>query len=301
MIFVFMALMQLGCSTHYLVTSNFAATQKSIIAPPEIVQTPTYKSIINNVKSVAVRAPSSCSNKTSDQQNGSATSKEVVLATQCAVEMSLIERALSKASYKVISWTEFDRYSDKSIPIHKLANKMGAQVLFQVNSLEKSTKKLGNLSKDETLEYNYYISNDDGENLGQANIDEETKTLLKSYIGSNSQSIANIKVPFVTLDANAISTTDGETIWFYRNTYSQPTAVEELQKVLLDCNKVKNKCSIHDSYKEKIDKNLSDYKNKSTANNSLSTQPEDNYAAVYSSLLNVLIDNFVGSFSSYSK
>lgn len=281
-----------GCG-HYIIASKIVATTKNV-APPEIVETPTYRSEVAKIRTVAVRAPSSCSNKTSDQQQGSAVSKEVVLRTDCAVEMSIIERALTKASYKVISWTELERGMGKNLSAHQVADSLGAQILFQVNSLEKSTRSFGKIGKDEKLEYFYFNSNDNGDMLDEKVFDAETREYMKRTFFDTNKQIIRVKIPFVTLDANAISIKDGEAIWFYRWTNSDPSAVDFVQKFFISC-KSSTLCSIHDSPKKK--KSDKDMVSKESESSSTNDQPEDKNAAVYSILLNSVIDNFVKSFS----
>ena len=290
-----------GCSNNYIIISKLLTTTNSGV-PPEIVETPTYKQDISKFKTVAVRAPSSCSNRTSDQQKGSAKSESVVLRTNCAVEMALIERALTKASYKVISWSEIDKEIERNLSAHQIAAKMGAQVLFQINSLEKSARSFGKVGKDEKLEYSYYNSNDKAEILGPKAFDDESREYLKRTFFDNNNQYDNVKLPIVTLDATAINTKDGEAIWFYQWTLSDASNLDYIQKLFISC-KTTTSCEFDSINNEEDDKN--DKKNDKKSNSvskeneqhNIKDQPEDAYDASYALLLNSVINNFVYSFT----
>ena len=297
---IIMVVLICGCSNHYIIISKLATTTNST-ALPEIVETPTYKQDFSKFKTVAVRAPSSCSNRTSDQQKGSAISQEVVLRTKCAVEMALIERALTKASYKVISWAEIEKETERNISAHQIAEKMGAQILFQINSLEKSTRSLGKLSKDEKLEYLYYNSNDKADMLGPKAFDDETREYLKHTFFDNNNQYDGVKLPFVTFDTTAINTKDGEAIWFYQWTNSDISNLDYIQKLFISCKKI-NSCELDTPDSEEIEKNAQ----KNDKSNEISKekehyntrgQPEDANNASYALLLNSVINNFVSSFT----
>jgi len=297
-----------GCGQHYIITSKIVTTTTNV-APPEIVETPTYRKDVAKIKTVAVRAPSSCSDRTSDQQRGTAVSNQELLKTKCAVDMAVIERALTKSSYKVISWTVLEREMARNLSALQVADSMGAQMLFQVNSLEKSTRSFGKLSKDEKLEYFYYNSNDDGEMLDEKAFDLDTRDYLKRSFFDSKRNIDEVQVPFVTLDANAINIKDGEAIWFYRWTNSNPSAVDYFQQFFIKC-KTSTSCRIEKSKKDddEEDDDDDDKKTVKRLKNKLKVskesryskteeQPEDKNAAVHSALLNSVIDNFVSSFS----
>lgn len=286
-----------GCGGTYLVTTKFVMSSQKEVGP-EIVETPTYRRIASTVRTVAVKAPDSCSNKTADERTGVAVSQEAVLKTTCGVEMAEIERALSKASYKVISWKVLAREMEgKEISALDVASKLGAQLLFQINSLEKSTRTLG---KDARWERTFFTSNEYGDAINEQAFDEETRAFLKRSYLDRYESSVNLKRLAVTLDANAVQVKDGESIWFYRWTLTDPAAANYQQKQLVYY-KNKNKSyllrpQIHPG-KEKTDL-ITSGESEAVSD---TEKPEDLEKAIYNSLLKSIVDNLVSSFAQNTK
>lgn len=287
-----------GCGSTYLLTTKFVMSSQKEVAP-EIVETPTYRIIAPTVKTVAVKAPDSCSNRTADERTGVAVSQEAVLKTTCGVEMAEIERALSKASYKVISWKVLAREMEgKEISALDVASKLGAQLLFQINSLEKSTRTLG---KDARWERTFYTSNEYGDAIKEQAFDEETRAFLRhSYLDSYESSV-NLKRLAVTLDANAVQVKDGESIWFYRWTLTDP-AEANYQKKQLIFYKNNNKNHLLRPQSHSADSAKTDMiaSGESEAV-SITEKPEDLEKALYNSLLKSIVDNLVSSFAQTTK
>ena len=291
-----------GCGTHYVITSNFVMTQKTETLP-EIVETVTYKEEVSKIKTVALKAPSYCSNRSSDQRTGIATSQELVLGTTCAVDMAEIERALTKASYKVISWTvlekEMERNTQEYYSPLKVAENLGEQILFQINSLEKSTKSLDNLGKDEKWEFDYFDADDNGKKIREKAFDDDTRQYLKRKFFNRNELLSQVKIPFVTLDANAIQVKNGESIWFYRWTHSDLSYVYP-QNQLIYC-KPGMVCRIDtpsgNNSGANSSKANSDKSSQESEVYSAEEKPEDRLKALYSELLKEVTDSLVSSFS----
>lgn len=284
-----------GCSNHYLLTSKFVlSSQKE--SPPEIIETTTYKTEAPTFKTVAVKAPDSCSNRTVDERTGGAVSQEAVLKTTCGVEMAEIERALSRASFKVISWKVLAKEMDgKEVSALQAASKLGAQLLFQINSLEKSTKNIG---KDARWERNYFESNEYGTQGKEKAFDEETRAYLRYTFLDPFESSRNLKRLAVSLDANAVSVKDGEAIWFYRWTHIDPAAADYQQKELVLCKKDGKQCIRVTPLSRTAVKTDTIASGESDAV-SVSEKPEDQERALYDALLKSIVDNLVSSFASY--
>jgi len=286
-----------GCSNRYLLTSKFVMSSQRE-APPEIVETPTYRSIAPHIETVAVKAPDSCSNRTADERTGVAVSKEAVLKTACGVEMAEIERALSKASYKVISWKVLAREMEgKDLSALDVASKLGAQLLFQINSLEKSTRTLG---KDARWERTFYSSDKYGAALKEKAFGEDTRAFLRRAFLDRYESSVNLNRLAVTLDANAIHVKDGESIWFYRWTHSDPAAAYYQQKQLINCKKERKCLLITPEARSRRVKTDMITSGESEAV-SVTEKPEDVEKALYDTLLKLVVENLVSSFAHYQK
>jgi hypothetical protein len=291
------ALFLSGCGNHYLLTSKFVmATQQE--SPPDIIETPTYRSEVAKIKTVAVKAPDSCSNFTVDERTGGAVSQEAVLKTTCGVEMAEIERALSKASYRVISWKVMAREMEgRNLSALQVSSNLGAQLLFQINSLEKSRRVLG---KDARWERAYYRSNEFGDTLEEQAFDDETRSFLKYSFLDRFESSVDLKRLAVTLDANAVNVKDGETIWFYRWTLTDPAAADYQQKKLIFC-KNPRLCFPVKPLARVSDAKADVYSAGESEAVSVAEKPEDREKALYDSLLKSIVDNLVTSFSQQKK
>jgi len=274
-------------------------TQKTE-APPDVVETATYKALSSkNKQIVALKAPSYCFNRSSDQRTGTATSQELVLGTNCAVDMVDIERALTKASYRVISWTVLEREmagsTQQEISPLKVAENLGAQILFQINSMEKSTKSLGNLGKEVKWEFDYFDADDAGNILGEKTFDSKTQQYLKQKFFNENELLhklsPQVQIPFVTLDASAIQVKNGESIWFYRWTHSDLSrAFSHSQLIYCDS---KMDCKDDTPSADKTGTNSS----KESEVYSSDEKPEYRLKASYAKLVKKVIDDLVSSFS----
>jgi len=128
-----------SCTPHYLVRSEYVVSQQ-LNTSPEIIETASYNELLPTITTIAIRAPDSCANETTAIHSGEASGRGLLLKTDCGVEMSELERALAKAGYHVISWDIIKNrvIHDENMTPVKAAKDLGAQVLFQVNSLERS-------------------------------------------------------------------------------------------------------------------------------------------------------------------
>lgn len=281
-----------GCSNHYLLSSQFVASSQAGKAP-EIIETPFYLAERSKIRTVAVRAPDSCSNRTADEATGSASTKGTILQTNCGVEMAEIEKALAKMGYRVISWKVLAREMSKDKSANDIAAALGAEVLFQINSLEKSQKTLG---KDARWERKYYQSNDAGAKLEERAFDDPTRAHFKRLYLDSFENRIDLRRLAVTLDANAVFVKSGESIWYYRWTYTDPTATDYRKEVLVQCKSNNRECF------EKLPLGQQQAQtNMTTAGESeavsVAEKPEDKDKALYSELLSTVIDSLVKSFS----
>ena len=143
---------------YYLVQSRFMASPQDQQSP-DIIPTPAYTQLAGGATTVAIRAPDHCSNSTTDQATGDAAAEGAILQTNCGVEMGEIERALTRAGYNVISWNILAREMEQNGSAADVAGRLGAQILFQINSLEKSRKTLG---QDARWERTYFTTDLNG-------------------------------------------------------------------------------------------------------------------------------------------
>lgn len=286
-----------GCSTTYLLSSKFVVSSQAE-QQPEVIETPSYSDNYSKIYTVAVRAPDSCSNQTAASASGEARATGTILKTECGVEMAELERALAKKGYRVISWKLLARelaVSGKSAS--EVASALGAEVLFQINSLEKSEKSLG---KDARWERNYFLSNEYGDRVGEQMFDEPTRQYLRTrYLQYSEQTAerSGLRQPSVTLDANAVLVTSGESIWYYRWTHADPSGINYQTQVLVSCKGNNRDCVPRVPLRR--DRPVATETRSSGDSDavSVSEKPEDRLAAIHAALLSDAIRNLVESFS----
>lgn len=293
-----------GCTSFYVVSSKYvASTQEQQAA--EITATKAYHENYNKAVTVAVRAPDSCSNNTADQASGGATSQSAVLKTNCGVEMAEIEKALAKANYKVISWKSVLAYEQAQgrstadvANAAEVSKTLGADVLFQINSLEKSQKTLG---KDARWERQYFKSDSRATLLGEQSFPDAIRTFIKNRFLSPFELQYNPVSLAVTLDATAIWVESGQAIWYYRWTRaSEPSKKGSANSLLLTCPDNIYTCYPTVIRNDKTDSGVVLAAGESEAV-SISEKPEDKERAVYAELLKEVISNFVQSYASGGK
>lgn len=186
----------------------------------EINQTPTYHKARESLTSAAIRPPDSCLTQTASEVKGEANNSATVLATQkCGVWLSEVERSLVKNGFRVVSWDALRTIEENErVPPYKAAKKLGADVLFLFNSLEVSSVSAGGES---AYRVEYFASDAQGHRGAPLAMTESERAQLRNAVIARSKAnTPDGSLLFLagTLDATAIQTENGESIWFYRNT-----------------------------------------------------------------------------------
>lgn len=287
-----------GCRSSYLLTSKFVVSAQAEKSP-EIIETPTYVDSHSGIYTVAVRAPDSCSNTTAATATGDARASGTILKTECGVEMAELERALAKKGYRVISWKVLAReLSVSGKNASEVASSLGAEVLFQINSLEKSQKSMG---KDARWERNYFLSNEYGDRLGEQLFDEPTRQFLRSrYLQDSEQRFERygLSQPSVTLDANAVLVSTGESIWYYQWTHADAFGLGFKTQELISCKSDNRECRQLAPMRRAGEGPATETRSSGDSDAvSISEKPEDQLAAKQAVLLSDAIKNLVESFS----
>ncbi len=222
-----------ACGTpYYLVTSDFM-TSDNREAPPEIVESQTYLSVIPNIKSLAVKAPEGCANETAAESSGEAVGQDVLLKTTCGIEMAELERALTKAGFQVISWNVLqNKVLKEEITPQTASKELGAEVLFQINSLERSLVQTG---QDARWERRFYESNDQGEQLDPTSLPVKEGEQLIREIKKKESSLSQQERLSVTINASASLVETAETMWFYEWTHAETQKQDAATKVFAIC------------------------------------------------------------------
>jgi hypothetical protein len=296
-----MGIMILSCSlvtacaqSFYLVTSDFMVADYRE-APPEIVESQTYLSVIPTIKSLAVMAPEGCANETAAQSSGEAAGQGMLLKTTCGIEMAELERALAKGGFQVISWNVLqNKILQEEVTPQAASKALGAEVLFQINSLERS---LVQASQDARWERRFYRSNDEGEQLDPASVPVKEGEQLVGHIKKKEASLTHQERLSMTINASASLVETGEAIWFYEWTHAEAHEQDDAMKVLTvctngECQEVAAKSKYPTDQARMI----------SGSNEAISKQKnaKDYQTAVYHKLLRDLVTNLATSFKHQS-
>lgn len=203
-----------GCSSKYVLVETRLASISNPSAA-EVTETAQYHKILPKITHVAVQAPDRCENRGIAEVTGTARKRDSVASTNCGIQMAELERALSRAGYAVISWKSLENMvqADHVTPISAARN-LGAQILFQINSMERVDSQS---TIDSGLYRIYHKSNQDGAILGQADLSMDTRPeILKLIEPHEKKWIQNGRNIGATLDMNAVYVASGQTVWFYR-------------------------------------------------------------------------------------
>lgn len=201
-----------GCTRYVLAQSTLHVGDEP---SAEVTASPAWHSLVTRIHQVALYAPDDCANFSTSGATGNAESVGTVLQTHCGVEMSEIERALTASGYVVSSWMTLQRMiSTEHMTPLDTARRLGAQVLFQVNSLERSrrTRPMQNAR----WEREYRRAQADGTATGPAELSSMDVSQLRALLAPNEHFYTDGERLGAGLDVNAVMVSSGQTIWFYR-------------------------------------------------------------------------------------
>jgi hypothetical protein len=291
-----------GCATrvnpgYFMAKSVAVESTVGNSVEAETTKSARYNTLLPKVKSVALKAPSYCEDKTASKATGEAAGQSTVVQTTCGVEMAELERTLVKSGYNVYSWNMFNnrvKESGTDADAAIAAKKLGAQVLFVVNSLErvkvipKSTARFEN---------EFFSSDEYGNQIAPAQITEDRINLLKKLTNNNREVLfRRTRLQGAMLDVNAVDAETGQTIWFYRGRLNEPNSRDNSATTLFWCYSDQN-CYVTEPYRpsENEKKNMSSGKEEATVE-------KDHVAAdvsqrVYFDLLRQITGDFAKRFS----
>jgi hypothetical protein len=219
----------------YVLVEFSATAQRGATTPSEVRETPTYRQAQSTIRSVAIRLPEHCATitaavatgaaGTSDRSSGAPTDQ--ILTTACGLWLSELERGLSR-HYRVISWDALRRLETSTqTSTYQAAQRLGADVVFVINSLEANPSTLG-ASGSQSL--SYFSSDEFGNRRGALALNSATRTFFRNHVMMRAPTVSpdSVVALSATLDTTAIITTSGESAWFFRRAVVQPVARREL-------------------------------------------------------------------------
>ena len=293
------ALLLGACSSidYYVVKSRYEASGQ-VQGDPEIIRTDAYRANVRPGLTVALRAPDTCANNTADRATGNAVSQSTVLATNCGVEMAEIERSLARRGYQVISWNIIQREMRGNKSVNEIATQLGADVIFQINSLERSSKNMG---KDARWERSYFHSDAMATPRTPMPLDDRQRAFVRTQYLANAEKGFESRAGTlaVTLDATAIWVKNNQSIWYYRWTRAQEMGLGQNEITLhLVCRDSLYACQA------RVPASSGARAGTATAGESVgiseSEKAADRERAIYAELLRGVIDNFVSAFAKTS-
>jgi predicted ribosome quality control (RQC) complex YloA/Tae2 family protein len=284
-------------------SSVYETTRNENVA--EVTITPRYSKMASQIKSVALNAPSSCANQSGAAATGTAVGRGDIIKTRCGVEMAEIERALVRQGFTVYSWNMLNSIIGLNMTAIEGAKKLGAQVLFQVNSLERVNLNPG---RDTRIVRSFFDSNDDAASLSPLEQDENQIKEIKKAIEKDEKKLLSSKTKLgAMLDVSAVDSETGQSIWFYRWLNQKDTATYVFANFLLhckpgNCHKGKELNWVdQDSKAPNQDNQKSNSREKRSSeeeNKSIDARPSSEDEAEYFNLLKDVTADFVKRFSS---
>jgi hypothetical protein len=288
-------------SRFILVQSKVVSTTRNESLAAEVTKTPRYSNIVSQIHSVALSAPSSCANQSAASATGSAANTGDIVKTLCGVEMAEIERALVRQGFTVYSWNMVNNaiLANRQESAAAVAKRLGAQVLFQVNSLERVIMTPG---RDAQIEHNFQNSSASGESLSPLKLDEQQISKINAIIGTDElKRLPSSKRLGAMLDINAVDSATGQTIWFYRWSKHEDSSKKILAKYLLQCWDYWGPwCRIEEGQipEPESPKNESQKRSTEVATFSTDPRPASEQDVIYFELLRDVTVDFVKRFSS---
>jgi hypothetical protein len=219
---------------NYVLVEFSATAQRGAPTPAEVRETPSYRQAQSSIRSVAIRLPEHCATITAavatgaaggDRSNGRSTDE--ILTTACGLWLSELERGFSR-HYRVISWDALRRLETSTqTSTYQAAQRLGADVVFVINSLEANPSTLG-ASGSQSL--SYFSSDEFGNRRGALPLTASTRAFFRGQVMQRAPTVSpdSVVALTATLDTTAIITTSGESAWFFRRAVVEPVARREL-------------------------------------------------------------------------
>lgn len=182
---------------------------------PEIERSPDWQSLTEagTIRHVALQAPDSCENTTASGERGRDQSEGELLHTFCGLEMAELERRLVRQGYTVTGWTAVSNHVQRyRVTPVEAARHFGAQVLFQVNSMERIR---GRLDQDIEWRFRYFHADVYGEQREPFPLPDYERDALQALTLPQQEAILARSFLGVTLNITAMHVPTGRGIWYF--------------------------------------------------------------------------------------
>lgn len=182
---------------------------------PEIERSVDWQSLTEAgaIRHVALQAPDNCEDNAASTTRGRDQGAGEILHTRCEIWMSEFERRLVHQGYTVTGWTAVARHVDRyHVTPVEAARYFGAQVLFQVNSLERVRARL---DQDIEWRYRYFRSNVFGEVEEPAPLTGYERDSLRARSEDLEDAILQRSFLGVTMNVSTLHVPTGRGIWYF--------------------------------------------------------------------------------------
>jgi hypothetical protein len=223
-----------GCASPYmLVEATYQQNTDRGETSANITRGQGFDEIAPQISTLAIQAPDKCINESQAKATGRSSGKasDDILGTECGVEMASIERALAKTGYNVISWKVLKGAMKPNTEQPKTnleaAAMLGADALFQINSLERGEANAG---RDARWDRRYYESDEEGSKGEKVRVKKKTADQLDRLSQNKEKQKASkaIIVYNATINASVSYTKNGHAIWFYSWVHKSKAGGDEL-------------------------------------------------------------------------
>jgi hypothetical protein len=210
-----------SCSRLLVITSAHYKSSTPLSA--EITTTRTYEIQRTRYQRVAVFGPTRCAGETAAQLTGEQAGRASAVAqTTCGSQIADIERELSKAGYDVISSEALvarENMATSPLGPLRVASELGAQVIFQVNSLER-LNAAGLLVRGQHTR-RYFQADPNWRPVNAVPMTDGDIASIEQVIDDGSSREQETQ-PGAMLDVTALDPTTGLTLFMYRHRLIQP-------------------------------------------------------------------------------
>jgi len=212
-----------GVGSEYALVEYRLREETDAAPKVQISDTDTYRAGHASYGAAALRLPDACA-------GGAAAAPPPPHCSHFATE---IERALGDAGIRVIAADAVLKLErEKALSTYGAAKELGADVVFVINSLEAVSVAAGTT---QVANSKIYSSDASGTRGAPLVVDADTSSAFLGYTrGAVGKEIAPTTVIALSsvVDATAIVTKTGESIWFYRRAITVPTAAHQGMRFL---------------------------------------------------------------------
>jgi hypothetical protein len=180
----------------------------------EVTPTRAYRAAVTGAPKVALLAPDGCGDQSASEQRGAVAAVGTLVRIHCGIEMALVERELTLAGFEVYSWRAVDdmvKHEPDMTP-SKAAHRLGADLIFEINSLERS---VGTVNQDARWERRFFESSESAMRGGPAMVSSDRAQMFEQLAKSTEKDLLAVHHPAVTIDVTVVSVATGQPIWFY--------------------------------------------------------------------------------------